>query len=61
MPELDMKLLEGKNKVGISSGASVPRVIVDQLVERIQQKYPGTVVHTFENPEKNIVFALPQI
>ena len=59
--ELDMSLLDGKNKVGISSGASVPREIVDLLVERIQQKYPGTIVHTFENPEKNIVFALPQI
>ena len=59
--ELDMSLLDGKNKVGISSGASVPRVVVDQLVERIQEKYSGTVVHTFENPEKNIVFALPQI
>lgn len=59
--ELDMSLLDGKNKVGISSGASVPRVIVDQLVGKIQQKYPGTIVHTFENPEKNIVFALPQI
>lgn len=59
--ELDMKLLDGKNKVGISSGASVPRVIVDHLVERIQQKYLGTVVHTFENPEKNIIFALPKI
>ena len=59
--ELDIRLLEGKSKVGISSGASVPRVIVDQLVERIRQKYPGTAVHTFENPEKNIVFALPQI
>ena len=59
--ELDMSFLNGKNKVGISSGASVPREIVDRLVERIQQKYPGTIVHTFENPEKNIVFALPQI
>ncbi|MCK5180018.1 MAG: 4-hydroxy-3-methylbut-2-enyl diphosphate reductase, partial [Candidatus Omnitrophica bacterium] len=59
--ELDMKLLDGKNKIGISSGASVPRVIVDHLVERIRRKYSGTVVHTFENPEKNIIFALPKI
>lgn len=59
--ELDMSVLDGKSKVGISSGASVPRVIVDQLVERIQQKYPEAVVHEFGNPEKNIVFALPQI
>ena len=59
--ELDLKLLQGKKKVGISSGASVPRVIVDQLVQRIQKHFPGTRLHVFENPEKNIVFALPKI
>jgi len=59
--ELDMSVIEGKEKIGISSGASVPRIIVDQLVNRIKNKYPDTVVHQFENPEKNIVFALPKI
>ncbi len=59
--ELDLSVLENRQKVGISSGASVPRIIVDQLVERIQAKYPESVVHEFENPEKNIVFALPKI
>lgn len=59
--ELDMNVLEDKSKVGISSGASVPRIIVDQLVERIRKKYPDSTVHQFENPEKNIVFALPEV
>ena len=59
--ELDWSILEGKEHIGISSGASVPRVIVDELVARIQQKYPDAVVHAFDNPEKNIVFALPKI
>ena len=59
--ELDISLLKGKNKVGISSGASVPRVIVDELVERIRNAFPESEVHQFENPEKNIVFALPEI
>jgi 4-hydroxy-3-methylbut-2-enyl diphosphate reductase len=59
--ELDLNVLKGKKKIGISSGASVPRVIVDELVERIRSQYPGSCVHQFENPEKNIVFALPQI
>lgn len=59
--ELDFKLLEGKHKVGISSGASVPRVIVDELVTQIQKCYPGSAVHEFENPEKNIVFAQPSL
>lgn len=59
--ELDLELLRGKQRIGISSGASVPRVIVDQLVKRIQKHFPGTRVRTFENPEKNIVFALPAV
>lgn len=59
--ELDMNVIEGTNKIGISSGASVPRVIVDELVDRIKNKYPDAIVHEFENPEKNIVFALPKI
>ncbi len=59
--ELDIRALEGKHKVGLSSGASVPRLIVDELVKRIKKHYPDSRVHTFENPEKNIVFALPEV
>ncbi|HLF18459.1 MAG TPA: 4-hydroxy-3-methylbut-2-enyl diphosphate reductase [Candidatus Omnitrophota bacterium] len=59
--ELDFNVLKGKRKVGISSGASVPRVIVDELIGRINEHFPNSKVHAFENPEKNIVFALPEI
>lgn len=59
--ELDLTVLEGKTKVGISSGASVPRVMVDELVQTIQRHYPQAVVNTFEDPEKKIVFPLPEI
>ncbi len=59
--EFDMKKLNGKKKVGISSGASVPRWIVDELVNTIKANFSGVVVHSFDNPEKNIVFPLPRI
>ncbi len=59
--EFDLKLLTGKNKIGISSGASVPRWIVYELVEKIHQFKPDVIVHSFDNPEKNIVFPLPAI
>lgn len=59
--EFDIKLLDGKAKVGISSGASVPRWIVDELVECIKLSFPQAKVHSFDNPEKNIVFPLPTI
>lgn len=59
--ELDMQLLQSKSKVGISSGASVPRKIVDTLVHRIQSAFPKTKVNSFPDPEKNIHFRLPPI
>ena len=59
--EFDINLLRNYKKVGISSGASVPRVIVDELVDKIKKQHPEAIVHTFENPEKNIVFALPEV
>jgi 4-hydroxy-3-methylbut-2-enyl diphosphate reductase len=59
--ELDMNILLGHKKIGISSGASVPTIIVDELIERIKSVYPDSVVHSFDDPEKNIVFALPAV
>jgi len=59
--DLDFELLADKQKVGISSGASVPRWIVDELMSAIIQHYPGTKVITRDDPERNIVFPLPQI
>ncbi|MFH1360389.1 MAG: 4-hydroxy-3-methylbut-2-enyl diphosphate reductase [Candidatus Omnitrophota bacterium] len=59
--DFDLKLLEGKNKIGISSGASVPKFIVDELIEKIKSQYPDVVIHVKESPEKKIVFPLPSI
>ncbi len=57
--ELDLSVLNGKERIGISSGASVPRFIVDELIERIKATNGVVQVHSFENPEKNIIFKLP--
>ena len=59
--EFNMELLKNSRKVGISSGASVPEFIVEELVDRISKTFPGTIVHRFDNPEKNIVFKLPEL
>jgi 4-hydroxy-3-methylbut-2-enyl diphosphate reductase len=58
--ELDCSLLEGKQRVGISSGASVPRYLVDQIIDKIKTFSPQSHVHEFNNPEKNIVFPVLQ-
>ena len=59
--ELDVAILRGKERIGLSSGASVPRVIIDRLIEKIKKSYPAVEVHETDDPEKNIVFPLPAI
>jgi 4-hydroxy-3-methylbut-2-en-1-yl diphosphate reductase len=59
--ELDLKLLEGKTRIGLSSGASVPRHLIDEIIEKIKAGVGSTEIITFENPETNIVFPLPEI
>ena len=58
--DLDISVLNGKTKVGVSSGASVPRFLVDEIIDKIKTYYPQTVVREFDNPEKNIIFPVLQ-
>ncbi len=58
--ELDCFILKGKSKVGLSSGASVPRYLVDDIIAKIKTFDPSTIVYEFNNPEKNIVFPVLQ-
>ncbi len=58
--ELDTKIFKGKTKVGLSSGASVPRYLIDEIIDKIKADYPDTTVQEFPNPEKNIVFPVLQ-
>ncbi|MBI3602653.1 MAG: 4-hydroxy-3-methylbut-2-enyl diphosphate reductase [Candidatus Omnitrophica bacterium] len=58
--ELNISILKDKTKIGLSSGASVPRYLVDAIIKKIKTHYPETIVHEFENPEKNIVFPVLQ-
>ncbi len=47
--ELDTNILDTKSKIGISSGASVPRYIVDEIIKKIQTKYPDARLHKLGN------------
>ena len=44
--DLDMTLLIGKEKIGITSGASVPSCIVDELIEKIKTEFTDTTIKT---------------
>ncbi|MBF0503796.1 MAG: 4-hydroxy-3-methylbut-2-enyl diphosphate reductase [Candidatus Omnitrophica bacterium] len=58
--QLDYSMIHNKNKVGLSSGASVPRYLVDEIIDKIKSHDPDSQVHEFNNPEKNIVFPVLQ-
>lgn len=59
--ELPLSSLEGVSRVGISSGASVPGYIVDDVVEKLKAHFSIHNIYVSESPEKRIKFSLPQI
>ncbi len=59
--ELQFSWIDHAGRVGISSGASVPRYVVDQLVAKIQSRYPEVTVTQKDSIEHGIHFKLPVI
>ena len=57
--ELDPAWLQGKNRIGISAGASAPEVLVQEVIARIKS-YGASSVHELEGISENVVFALPK-
>ena len=59
--ELDLNWLNGKSKCGVTSGASVPQSIVDDLLRVLTTNFPNVKIFESENIEKTIKFPLPNI
>jgi len=59
--ELDIKWVQNKKHIGISSGASVPQSIVEDVIKKIQKKWPGSTLLQKPSLEKHIVFQRPEI
>jgi 4-hydroxy-3-methylbut-2-en-1-yl diphosphate reductase len=59
--ELDLAWIEGKMKVGISSGASVPKSIVDGVIEKIRSSCSEFTYYQKQSVEKDIKFSLPRV
>lgn len=57
--ELKPEWLEGKQRVGVTAGASAPEVLVREVVTRLQALGAGTV-HELDGIEENVVFSLPK-
>lgn len=58
--EVDAAWFSNASSIGITSGASAPERLVQELVEHIQNLYPGTVVETWPGVEENVHFPLPK-
>lgn len=56
--DIDPALLEGKLKVGVTAGASAPKVLIDQVVEKLQA-CGGKLVTEVAGRAENTIFEVP--
>lgn len=59
--EIDFSWFENKIRVGITSGASVPKKIVDDVVSVIQKRFGELPIYQEATVEKGIKFPIPAI
>ncbi|PKH05392.1 4-hydroxy-3-methylbut-2-enyl diphosphate reductase [Moritella sp. Urea-trap-13] len=56
--DIDPALLAGKLKVGVTAGASAPKILIDQVVDKLQE-YGGELVTEVEGRAENTIFEVP--
>ncbi|SQD78965.1 4-hydroxy-3-methylbut-2-enyl diphosphate reductase [Moritella yayanosii] len=56
--DIDPVLLEGKLKVGVTAGASAPKILIDQVVEKLKS-CGGKLVTEVEGRAENTIFEVP--
>ncbi len=57
--DIDWRLLEGVDTVGLTAGASAPEVLVNEVIQALQQRYQVTMEEVVVRSE-NVVFKLPR-
>jgi 4-hydroxy-3-methylbut-2-enyl diphosphate reductase len=57
--EIDPHWIEGKQRIGVTAGASAPDVLIDGVIQRLRELGAGGVSELDGEPE-NMVFALPK-
>ncbi|MET0088665.1 MAG: 4-hydroxy-3-methylbut-2-enyl diphosphate reductase [Candidatus Thiodiazotropha sp.] len=57
--DIDPQWLAGKQRIGVTAGASAPEVLVESVIEQLQSWGAKSVIETQGKPEK-VVFALPK-
>jgi len=59
--DLKREWFEGVHNLGISSGASAPEDLVQDVVQWIQAEFPGTEAEDYVILEENVRFSLPEV
>ena len=59
--DLKREWFEGVNNVGVSSGASAPEDLVQDVVKWVQTEFPGTEAEDYVILEENVRFSLPEV
>jgi 4-hydroxy-3-methylbut-2-enyl diphosphate reductase len=57
--EIQTDWIKGKQRIGVTAGASAPEVLVEQVVKRLEQ-WGGQLVQESKGIEENVVFSLPK-
>ena len=57
--EIQQEWLEGVNSIGVSSGASVPEVLVEEVLADLADAGYGTV-QVVKTAEEDLMFSLPK-
>ncbi len=56
--DIDPELLAGRKKIGVTAGASAPKILVDQVVAKLQE-FGGELVTEVEGRSENTTFEVP--
>ena len=57
--EIDPQWVAGKNRVGLTAGASAPEILVRAVIDRLNQLGIGTITN-LDGAQERIAFALPK-
>lgn len=58
--DIDPQWLAGKNKIGLTAGASAPDILVRGVIERVQEISGAADVRELHGEPEDMVFALPK-